>query len=333
MKTKIFIKVIFLFLINLNSYATEQIPDKIIINGEKKSLHSNPMEKFFESNPEKKPKTNTMSTALWRGYVATFEVIENQLYVIDIEILESSLKLKSVMAEVFPNQQKVKLDWFTGLLVIPFGEMINYVHMGYGSTYEFYTLLEIESGNLKKERNYNYKEYKVFKEKQFIEFKQTEKYKDLKKTLSENNQDDKLLDSFMKELVVEYTSKILEDSDIKIPIEKKVILLSLVGIWQGSEKDNQVNGMEKKWTMDRKENGTYVIKFETKINGKKNISTEYGTWWTEGDKFFEYHEDSELTDEYTFEILNEKQVKFIMKSTDIDFNKPDYIFIDTKVKK
>jgi hypothetical protein len=323
MKTKILIKLIFLFLININSYATEQIPDKIIINGEKQNLkYRYLLEKFFEKNYEKKPRPK--STALWRGYIGTFEVIENQLYVIDVEIRESSFKLKSIMNEIFPNQQKVKVDWFSGLLLVTYGGLINDNCI----CYEKYTLFEINDGSVVKVRNFNAKEFNIFKEKQFLKFKQTEKYNKIKENLNGSISNEESKDRFVKFYNITNGDKILDDSEIKTENNP-----NLFGIWEGSEKDNQVNGMEKKWTMDRKENGTYLIKFETKIKGEKNISTEYGTWWTEGNKFFEYHDDTGLTDEYSFEVLNEKQVKFIMKSTDIDFNKPKYIFIDTKVKK
>jgi hypothetical protein len=323
MKTKILIKIIFLFLIYLYSYATVQIPDKIIINGEKQNLNYRyPLEKFFEKNYEKKPRPS--SSALWRGYIGTFEVIENQLYVIDIEIRESSFKLKSIMNEIFPNQQKVKVEWFSGLLLVTYGELINDKCI----CYEKYSLFEINVGDIIKERNFKAKEFNIFKERQFLKFKQTEKYNEIKESLNGSNSNEESKDRFVKLYNITNGDKILDDSEIKTENNP-----SLVGIWEGSEKDNQVNGMEKKWTMDRKENGTFIIKFETKIKGKKNTTTEYGTWWTEGNKFFEYHEDTGLTDEYIYEILNKKQVKFIMKSTDIDFNKPNYIFIDTKVKK
>ena len=45
------------------------------------------MESFFNKYPEKHPKKDlSHSTALWRGYLATFEIRGRQLYLKDIEI-------------------------------------------------------------------------------------------------------------------------------------------------------------------------------------------------------------------------------------------------------
>jgi hypothetical protein len=214
-----FLIIIFTLFLGLNVFATAQYPDKIIYNGKEYSLQSNPLEAYFEKNPDKRPQGGIMSTALWRGYIATFEVKDNQLFLKDIEIQyqdttskESyNYKWKSVINEVFPNQKEIKIEWLTGLLVIPHGKLVNYVHMGYGSTYKNYILLEFDKGDLKKELNYKYKEYEKFKEIQFQAFKQTEEYKKIKTDLQKDGSTDEFIDSFLKSFVTEYTSKILTD--------------------------------------------------------------------------------------------------------------------------
>ena len=98
---------------------------------------------------------------------------DNQLFVKDIQIeywdttnkKSHNTKWKSVMIEVFPDQNGLKVDWLTGLLVLPYGELVNYVHMGYGSTYENYILLEINKGNYIKSKQFDYKDYEIFKAK------------------------------------------------------------------------------------------------------------------------------------------------------------------------
>lgn len=214
----IFIIILTLFL-GINVYATAQYPDKIIYNGNEFRLHSNPLEAYFEKNPDKRPKVGVVSTALWRGYVATFEVKNNQLFLKDIEIeyhdttskKSYSYKWRSVIKEVFPDQTDIKIDWVTGLLVIPDGELVNYVHMGYGSTYQNYILLELDKGDLKQERRFNYEEYEKFKERQFQAFKKTEEYKKIKADLQKDGSSDEDIDSFLQSFVTEYTSKILTE--------------------------------------------------------------------------------------------------------------------------
>jgi hypothetical protein len=197
-------------------FATAQISDLIIYNGTKYALNSNPLEQYFEKNPDKRPQGEIMSTALWRGYVATFEIKENQLFLRDIEIQVSDTtrkkNWKSVLHEVFPDQPNIKLDWLTGLLVLPHGKLVNYVHMGYASTYENYILLEIDGGNLKKEKKFNYKDYEAFKSRQFEAFKKTDQYKQLKAQLkADKTYDDEYIEQFLRIFVIDYTSKIMED--------------------------------------------------------------------------------------------------------------------------
>jgi hypothetical protein len=203
----------------LKTYATAQYPDKIIFNGKEYSLHSNPLEIYFEKNPDKRPKGGVMSTALWRGYVATFEVRDSQLFVKDIQIeywdttskKSHDTKWKSVLTEVFGEQKNIKVDWLTGLLVLPYGKIVNYVHMGYGSTYEKYFLLEINKGDYVKSKQFDYKDYEKFKEKQFEAYKQTDEYKQTKAKLKKDGSTDEFIDNFLRSFVTQYTSKILTD--------------------------------------------------------------------------------------------------------------------------
>lgn len=92
---------------------------------------------------------------------------------------------------------------------MPYGKLINYVHMGYGSTYRNYILLEINEGSLQEAERFSYNEYERFKERQFAAFKQTEAYKKLKAELLKDGRSDELIDSFLRSFVTDYTSKIL----------------------------------------------------------------------------------------------------------------------------
>jgi hypothetical protein len=216
---KIFLSFIFIAFLNTSAHSTAQLPDRIIFNGKEYMLHTNPLESYFETHPEKRPKGGVHSTALWRGYLATFEIKDSQLYIKDIQIEITTLDTgdkkhynitwKSVLNEVFPGQNIVKADWLTGLLVLPYGERVNYVHMGYGSTYEKYILLEIDKGRFNKAKYLDLKEYEKFKDRQFKVFKQTEDYKKLKADLQKDGMSSELLDGFLRNFVIQYSSKIL----------------------------------------------------------------------------------------------------------------------------
>jgi len=221
-------------------FGTVQKPDKIIYRGKEYNsenysmvynLENYPMEEYFEKYPDKRPKSDVTSTALWRGYVATFEIQDGQLYLKDIEI-EISTKVKndryeyswkSVLNEVFPNQDLVKMDWVTGLLVL------------YTSDYEQYILLEVDKGDLKSNKWFEEEEYKEFKEKQFQAFKKTEEYEKIKAKLRKEYDnlyvedcekygeesalyvDDESIESNIKYDIMEYTSKILVEEEKENP--------------------------------------------------------------------------------------------------------------------
>jgi len=207
------------FVLTVSTFATSQSPDKIIYKGQEYSLNTNPLESFFENNPNLRPKSDIMSTALWRGYIATFEIQDNQLFVKDIVVMNEDTTTsthkttwRSVFNQVFPNQKQIRVDWLTGLLVIPNGKLVNYVHMGYASTYENYILLEIDKGNLIQEKNMKSKEYEKFKDKQFKAFQKTDEYKKLKEELKKNGGGtDEFLDSFIRIYVTNYSTKILTE--------------------------------------------------------------------------------------------------------------------------
>lgn len=211
MKSLLFIIALTLSVLKVS--ATAQTPDLIIYEGEEYAMQTNPLEIFFKKNPEKRPQRTVISTANWRGYVAMFEIVDNNLYLKNIEVWyydddSKEPSKKNALNEVFPNQEKVKVDWMNGLLVLPYGELENYVHLGYGSTFSNYILLEIENGVLKREKKLNSKEYKKIKEKQFQAFKKTEEYRKLKEELHGHGSDE-FFDSFVRNQIVSYTSKIL----------------------------------------------------------------------------------------------------------------------------
>jgi hypothetical protein len=217
--TRLLLTIILTLFSGLKVFATAQFPDKINYNGKEYNLNSNPLEVYFEKNPNKRPKSEVRSSALWRGYVATFEIIDNQLFLKDIEIQyrdttskgSNNSNWKSVLNEVFADQKNIQVDWYTGLLVIPQGKVVNYVHMGYGSTYQHYTILELNKGVLTQEKQFKSKAYEKFKEKQFQVFKQTEDYNKMKSDLLQKGNSEEFIDSFLRSYVTEYTSKILTD--------------------------------------------------------------------------------------------------------------------------
>jgi hypothetical protein len=169
---------IFIFF-SSQSFSTAQTPDKLIIDGETIALQSNPLEIYFKNNPDKKSDEWAFSTALWRGYIAVFKIENGHLIVSDIKVQlkkeEDHRKWFSVIDQVMTKEERV-VSWYDGLLVAPRGEIVNYIHMGYASEFEKYTLFLIEGGKVIKRQSFSLEEYKVYKMKQFQKYKMTEEY-------------------------------------------------------------------------------------------------------------------------------------------------------------
>jgi hypothetical protein len=147
----------FLFIQGVTVYATAQLPDYLIYGGEKYALATNPMEAYFKKFPNRRPRP--VMTALWRGYVATFEIIQNELWVVNIDAFGQG----NITAQCLDGKDRIKVDWFSGALVMPRGEILHYVHLGYESIYEYYKLIEIQRGKFVRELNLNYEEYEKYK--------------------------------------------------------------------------------------------------------------------------------------------------------------------------
>ncbi len=196
---------------------TAQYPDRIKFKDTEYALNTNPLEPYFEKNPEKRPQS--YSTALWRGYIGHFDIIDKQLFVIDItqpryytdSLGKTRTKSISYYKNIFPERDKVKIEWYTGILILPYGERVKYVHSGYASEYSNYILLEIKNGDFKKDKNYTHKEFLDFKERQFNAFKKTEEYKtqfeNIKKNFPES--DKTFIEDFLKDHIINYTSEFL----------------------------------------------------------------------------------------------------------------------------
>jgi len=220
---RFFLILLFFGLSQLNVFGTAQMPDKLIFKGKKYALHSNPLEEYFERFPEKRPEGGIISTALWRGYVATFKIQNNKLVLHDLEIEKAKNDDKgdrsyywvSVIDQYFPKEERI-LDYYSGLLILPHGKLVNYVHMGYASTYENYILLKVLEGNLIESDDLTSREYEEFRVNQFDAFKKTDKYKTMFRELVEQHgkEDESFIHMFLFDFGIEYMS-VIHDKPIK----------------------------------------------------------------------------------------------------------------------
>ncbi len=108
---------------------------------------SEPLGDFFRFGG-KRPDFRSPHTACWRGYVGTWEVIDERLY---LTVLKAWLKSgeEATLETIFPGYgARVFAHWFTDTVRVPQGKQLKYVHMGYGSTYQRDLLLRFSKGEL-----------------------------------------------------------------------------------------------------------------------------------------------------------------------------------------
>lgn len=149
--------------------ATTQIPDKIYFEGDSYNLsNQSPIRFFFRDHPEKKPKEGLWSTNLYRGYVATYEIRNNSLYLKDlrVQLLEdpSEIVWKSVKDKVVPSAEELLLDSFTGILELSYSNNRTFI------------LLEVKQGKITGKRSFTNQQFEAYKDKLFQLFKQTDAY-------------------------------------------------------------------------------------------------------------------------------------------------------------
>ena len=96
------------------------------------------------------------STACWRGYLAYFKIQNDRLFLAGL--FGCCEKNKTIDFSLIFTDRDLKrpiyADWVTGTLMSPSGELLNYIHMGYGSTYEKETDYIFEKGILKSKKEY-----------------------------------------------------------------------------------------------------------------------------------------------------------------------------------
>lgn len=160
-------------LFSIEAFGTSQIPEKLVFLGKEYPLISTspsipyfPLEEYFQEHPNKKPQAITSSTGLKRGYVETYEFIDGQLFLVDLKIelppdLEKGIwpGWKSVFSEVFEGKQKIKLDWFDGIILLPQGQG-DFGKKDSEPNYETYIIMEIEDGDIKFAKQFTHEEYK-----------------------------------------------------------------------------------------------------------------------------------------------------------------------------
>jgi len=138
---------------------TAQIGDRIFIDNKEYTLACEPLSSYLYDNKVEKLYT-AVNTACYRGYWASWKVVNDKIYLKDIQS-PSQIRSKkendsdepiSAMQKLFPGQTEVFADWVNGTLKIQSGGLLEYIHMGYESLFETNIYLKFENGILIEEK-------------------------------------------------------------------------------------------------------------------------------------------------------------------------------------
>ena len=103
-----------------------QFREQITINGQHYETESEPL-KVYEEEINKRFKGKNTNTALWRGYVGTWDLDFGRLFLTSIKVANDSsgnvLKEVSYIS-IFDTTDRIFAHWFSGEIMIPKGAVI-----------------------------------------------------------------------------------------------------------------------------------------------------------------------------------------------------------------
>ena len=127
---------------------TAQVSETLIYHGKDLMMFSNPLDPYLRATGIHFVSPHT---ANWRGYKGTWEIKGTEetrqgLYLVKLKAHRSYEDVVG-LAEIFPGfPDGVFAHWFSGVIRLPQGDLLEYVHGGYASQYEYDLFLEIKKG-------------------------------------------------------------------------------------------------------------------------------------------------------------------------------------------
>jgi hypothetical protein len=175
--------------------ATAQRGDKLLLDGEVVTLHTNPLSEWLAAHPKALPRGTVQSSGSWRGYVATWEIAGGKLWLRKVDVAyskgtepgatvprrEDNDRFETVdhdyLRMLFPEGSPVA-RWYTGTLIVPKGKLVHYVHMGYGSTFERYTVVWVRAGEVVRRLDLDAAQFTELRRERFAAYRKTAEYRE-----------------------------------------------------------------------------------------------------------------------------------------------------------
>ena len=143
---------------------TEQVPEVLVLDGQRLPLQGYPLDAWLKAHPGKLPKAKYDPSNNWRGYIGTWELAGGTLWLRKVEVSVGQREgewdgvdetwpflYEDVRATLFPAQAQVAASWFSGMLVATKARNTGP-----------YTLLWICRGELRRRAAFDAKGYREF---------------------------------------------------------------------------------------------------------------------------------------------------------------------------
>lgn len=133
------ISALLLLIVSNQLYATWQNGDKFIVDGDTVSIRSYPLEEYFKKKWFRKigrVKIKGTCSALWRGYVATWELKNDSLFLVRVQTDYCGGNPVDVDLYKEFKQKRVFAKWVNSSILKTYGELLNYLHFGRLSIHE-----------------------------------------------------------------------------------------------------------------------------------------------------------------------------------------------------
>jgi hypothetical protein len=148
---RIWLAALLLLTLSAPAFATAQLPERIVIDGVQEKLLAEPLDQALEADPQLAARfypllPKGICTAVWRGYVATWAVRDDRLYLDGIDVNACASANPLPLEQIFGTSGPVPATWFSGRLTVAQGKQQLYIHMGFQSRYERYLILTVEKG-------------------------------------------------------------------------------------------------------------------------------------------------------------------------------------------
>jgi hypothetical protein len=140
---------------------TAQASERIVFDGRPYSLNADPLSPLVAAHNLDLRDPDGHTSACWRGYVGTWEVLGGTLHLLHLnhlimEVTPFSPEARKSLFQAVPCQDfPIPARWFSGRLRVATGRMLIYSHHGWSSWFETERVLTVVAGEVTRDRVVN----------------------------------------------------------------------------------------------------------------------------------------------------------------------------------